>query len=99
MEIHKATIIRGEDSTILALNINEDRHDITLTEDKPNDVKGVFNTLLKELKKGEFNFEIEDDTEDLYFHICKEYIIQLNSELTGIYKELDDYGLIEEETE
>ncbi len=95
MEKHKATIIRGEQNTILALQVGENRLDIILTEDNPNNVKNVFNNLLKELKKGEFNFELEDDKQDLYFHVSKEYITQLNSELSSVFNELKDYDLLE----
>ena len=67
---------------------------INLTEDKPIEVKSTFNKLLLELKKGEFKFELDDDKEDLFFHISTEYISQLNAELSSIYKELEDYDLL-----
>lgn len=96
MEIFKASIIRGDQNTILALQVSDNRYDITLTEDNPNNVKLVFNNLLQKLKSGVFNFELEDSTEDLFYHICKEYITQLNSELSSVYKELEDYELLNE---
>ena len=99
MEIHKAQIAREDDKAILKLNVGEKNLEIVLTEDKPNEVKGVFNSILTELKKGEFNFELEDSDQDLYHHISREYITQLNSELSSIYKELTDYELTEEEEE
>jgi hypothetical protein len=96
MEIHKATINRQDEKASLILNINEENLEIELTEDKPNEVKNVFNNLIAFLKKGSFQFELEDDKEDLYFHICTEYIGQLNTELSSIYQELEDYELLEE---
>ena len=99
METHKATISRSEESTLLVFTIREQTHEIVLTEDKPNEVKNVFNKLISELKKGEFNFELDDDQEDLYHHICTEYIKQLNADLSSVYKELEDYELLEEEEE
>ncbi len=96
MEMFKASIIRGDQNTILALHVGDNRHDIILTEDNPNNVKTVFNRLLQQLKNGVFNFELEDSTEDLYFHISKEYITQLNSELSNVYNELKDYELLNE---
>lgn len=96
METHKATIVREENSTVLALTIKESKLNIVLTEDKPNDVKIVFNKLLEELKDGEFNFELDDSDEDLYHHISKEYITQLNVELSSVFKELEDYELLNE---
>ncbi|WP_398452163.1 hypothetical protein AB3466_13985 [Sphingobacterium thalpophilum] len=95
METHNATIDRKELSATLRLALGETVLDIVLTEDRPNDVKSVFNKLLEQLKKGEFEFNLTDDKEDLYHHICKEYITQLNAELKSTYSELQDNGLIQ----
>jgi len=97
METHNATIERKDSSATLKLVLGETVLDIVLTEDKPNDVKTVFNKLLEQLKSGEFDFNLSDDKEDLYFHICKEYITQLNIELKSTYKELQDNGLLKSE--
>ena len=97
MEIHKANIIRDGDNATLSFTLEGKTLDVLLTEDKPNEVKSIFNQLLLELKKGEFNFELEDDDEDLYYHISKEYVSQLNVELSSIYNELKDYELTDEE--
>lgn len=98
METLKASINRKEEKTSLILWINDpDNLEIELTEDKPNEVKSVFNKLIALLKKGLFEFELEDDKEDLYFHISSEYLGQLNTELASIYQELSDYKLLEEE--
>lgn len=94
METHKAKIERKNDSAVLKLVLNSIELDIVLTEDKPNDVKNVFNKLLEQLKNGLFSFSLEDEKEDLYYHICKEYITQLNTELNSIYQELSDNGLL-----
>lgn len=97
METHNATIERKDNNAILKLALGETILDIVLTEDKPNDVKTVFNKLLKQLKSGEFSFNLTVEKEDLYFHICKEYITQLNAELKSTYKELQDNGLLKTE--
>jgi hypothetical protein len=94
MEIFKAKINRTDQCTKLVLSVRKSDLEIALTEDKPNDVKNVFNELLIALKSGEFNFKLEDDKEDLFFHISKEYINQLNSELSSVFNELKDYDLI-----
>lgn len=97
METHKAKITRTEEKTSLILQIEAGSElEIELTEDKPNEVKSVFNKLISYLKKGPFNIELEDDKEDLYFHICSEYIDQLNSELSSIHQELKDFDLLDE---
>lgn len=95
MATHNATIERKDNGVTLKLALGETVLDIVLTEDNPNDVKTVFNKLLKELKRGEFDFNLTDEKEDLYFHICKEYITQLNAELKSTHKELQDNGLLE----
>jgi hypothetical protein len=95
METHKVIISREATKTSLEFSIGGKVLGINLTEDKPIEVKSVFNELLLELKKGEFKFELEDDKSDLFFHISSEYILQLNSELSSIYKELEDYKLLE----
>ena len=94
MEKYKATIERKKDNAVLRLALKGTLLDILLTEDRPNEVKEVFNKLLAQLKEGEFCFELEDAKEDLYFHICNAYISQLNNELKGIYKELEDNDLL-----
>lgn len=94
METFKASIIRGDQDTTLALSVNGEQLNITLTDDNPNNVKIVFNKLLKLLKDGMFKFELDDTKEDLFYHISKEYITQLNAELSSVFKELDDYELL-----
>ena len=95
METKKAIIERTDSNTYLILEVGETPLKIVLTEDYPNDVKNVFNNLLKELKKGLFQINIEDEIEDLYHNICTEYLTQLNSELKNIYDELGEFGLLQ----
>ncbi len=98
METLKASIARTEAKTSLLLHMSDGiALEIELTEDKPIEVKAVFNKIISYLKKGKFNFEVEDDKEDLYLHVCTEYIEQLNAELTSIYSELEDYELLDEQ--
>lgn len=99
METHKSTINRDGEKATLIFSLPKNNLEIVLTEDKPNEVKKVFNQLILELKKGEFQFELEDTKEDLYYHISEEYISQLNSELSSIYSELEDYDLLEKTEE
>jgi hypothetical protein len=98
METYKAIIQRGT-QVQLVLKVKTQDVKIVLNEDNPNNVKGAFNKLIKELKLGEFKFQLEDKSEDIYKHICVEYLKQLNAELATIYQELEDNGLTEEEDE
>lgn len=98
MATHNATIDRKDNNiATLKLALGETELSIVLTEDNPNEVKNVFNKLLEHLKNSEFDFSLTDEKEDLYFHICKEYITQLNAELKSTYKELQDNGLLKTE--
>jgi hypothetical protein len=95
MATHKATIDRKDNSSAtLKFTIGTEELNIVLTEDNPNEVKIIFNKLLLQLKNGEIEFNLTDEKDDLYFHICKEYITQLNSELKSTYTELKDNGLL-----
>jgi len=95
METKKATIKRQEQQTSLVLEGNNNTFEIILTEDSPNNVKHVFNNLLQDLKKGPFKFELEDDKQDMFHHICEEYLKQLNAEIETIYLELEEFELTE----
>jgi uncharacterized protein (UPF0335 family) len=95
METKKATIKRDKKNTYLVLEASPKNLEIILTDDNPNSIMSAFNTLLSELKKGMIQFELEDNKEDLHYHICKEYIKQLNAEIKEVFNELKDYGLLE----
>ena len=95
METKKATIKREENNTYLVLEVGETPVNIILTDDNPNNVKSAFNLILKELKKGLFEFKLEDDKSDLYNNICVEYLKQLNAEIQAIHNELVEYELTE----
>lgn len=97
METKKATIKREEPHTYLVLEVGDNPIQINLTDDNPNNVKSAFNLILKELKKGLFEFELEDESSDLYNNICVEYLNQLNSEIKAIHTELEEYELTENE--
>jgi len=99
METKTATIKRQTDQSKLALQGHTGSFEIILTEDNPNNIKSVFNLILKDLKNGLIQFELTDDKEDMYYHICKEYIKQLNAEMVAIYEELERYDLVAEEKE
>lgn len=92
---YNATIERKDDSVNLILPTGTTKHCICLTDDNPSEVKNVFNDLIVELKKGKFSFILSDETQDLYFHICDEYIKQLNGEIADVFSQLKKYDLVE----
>lgn len=95
METLEAKILREAEKTILRLEIEGHIQDILLSSNNANEIKNVFNRLIIELKKREFEFTLIDDQQDLFNAICQEYIKQLNYELKIIRQELVDSGLTE----
>ena len=97
METYKAEVIDDEQEHYLALKIPDNMLNIPITKDVPLEVQKVFNHLIVALKGGAFEFEIEQkDAGDIFYHIAKEYISQLNAELTDIYYEMEEHGLLEQ---
>lgn len=94
METKTATIERGTPHSYLVLEVGAEPLKIILTEDNPNNIKATFNSLLKELKSGLFKFNLVDATPDLFQNICVEYIMQLNTELSSVYTDLETMGLL-----
>ncbi|WP_316801461.1 hypothetical protein [Pedobacter frigidisoli] len=95
MVTKKATIKRQTDQSKLVLEGHSENFEIILTEDNPNNIKSVFNAILKDLKRGLIQFELTDEKEDMYYHICSEYVKQLNAEMVVIYEELEKFELVE----
>ncbi len=95
METRIASIKRDKKNVYLVLESSPKNLEIILTEDNPNSIMTAFNSLLSELKKGMIQFDLKDSKEDLYYHICKEYIKQLNTEIREVFSELKDYELLE----
>ena len=93
MQNHSATIDRSKGAVSLVLNVCDMDYRIPLTQDSPNETKRVFNHLITSLKKGKFAFNLQDQTEDLYYFICSEYLKQLNGEIADVYSQLKKNGL------
>lgn len=87
-------IKRDNEKAVLVFTIGLKSYNISLTDDNPGEVKAVFNHLITELKNGKFSFSLVDDTKDLYYYICDEYIKQLNGEIADVYSQLKKNELI-----
>ncbi|QNO14356.1 hypothetical protein HYG86_05995 [Alkalicella caledoniensis] len=99
MVTRDASVVEREGNYFLQLTLSDGKVEISLTTDNQNAVKEVFNKLIIDLKKEEFKFVLKNENNSLYSQISKEYLSQLNSELSTIYNELVDYGLTIEESE
>ena len=96
METYEAEVAEDNKEQYLVFKIPDNRLSIPLTKDVPIDVQKVFNHFIVALKRGVFKFSIEDKKDgDIFYHIAKEYISQLNAELLDIYNEMDEHGLLE----
>ncbi len=93
METYNASVINKDDNWFLVLSISGGDLSIPLTQDEPLAIKSVFNQLILKLKEKEFKFNFQDTGNDLFTQIAKEYIKQLNTELSSVHKELSDYDL------
>jgi hypothetical protein len=98
MEMYDATIVRGQEKVELVFDVRGTKHSICLTDDNPNEVKAVFNELVKQLKLAKYNFNLVEPGEDLFGNICAEYIKQLNSELSSVYGQMRAHGLVSDDT-
>ena len=89
MEINRAEVIHDGGEVFLSLSLLASAENIPITQDEPRAVQSVFNNLIKALRKGAFNFKIDEvEGGDIYYHVAKEYIEQLNTELVDVYEEM-----------
>ena len=96
MQKYNATIDRKEDKSVdLVLKTQSAEYTICLTDDNPSEVKKVFNSLIVELKKGKFSFSLSDETKDLFYYVCDEYLKQLNGEIADVFSQLKKHQLVE----
>jgi len=96
MVTHKANIVDIGGERYLVLKIPNEELKIPITEDRPKDIQDVFNKLILLLKKGLFEFKLEGSEElDIIYHVGKEYISHLNSELKSVFAEMKSHELLE----
>ena len=97
MVTHDAIVTSDGSEQFLSFKIGGAELKIPLTKDEPNEIKKVFNELIIHLRKGLFNFRMEEKKDgDLIYQVAKEYVQQLNKELVDVYKALRDYQLLEQ---
>lgn len=99
METVSASIGVVDEEHFINIQLDDTEIGIPMSENRPTDVKSVFNKLITRLKAGLFTIALEDVGEDLFSQVAKEYISQLNGELSEVYDELLKHGLIENQPE
>jgi molybdopterin converting factor small subunit len=93
MEALKAFVRVDEEMYTLEIELGDEVAIIPLSQDQPNEVKEAFNKLIKRLKSGFFQVELQDGGEDLFSQVSKEYLVQLNRELGDVFGEMVSAGL------
>lgn len=96
METLKAVIVEDDDKDLFIEIDDKKKIHIPITYDDPKEVKNSFNKLLVRLKKGDFNIELDDEGDDLFTQVAKEYLNQLNSELSEVYEEMENLELVDD---
>jgi hypothetical protein len=76
--------------------LEEPQISIPISSDDPNAVKSAFNCLIERLKKGVFSISLKDADKDLFYHVAKEYLEQLNGELLDVHQEMEQYSFVDE---
>ncbi|GDY24867.1 hypothetical protein AHAT_07570 [Agarivorans sp. Toyoura001] len=94
MEIIEAELVKNEDEYSIDI-LEEPKISIPISSDDPNAVKSAFNCLIERLKKGVFSISLKDTDKDLFYHVAKEYLEQLNGELLDVHQEMEQYGFVE----
>jgi hypothetical protein len=93
MDTIRATVAEVDGKHFITIELNEPLK-IPISEDKPNEVKNAFNTLIARIKIGQFQIQLDGVGEDLFSQVADEYVTQLNREIQEVYGEMDRYGLI-----
>lgn len=94
METIKAVVTQVDDKHFIKIQDENHTISIPISEDKPNEVKSAFNTIIARIKRGMFQIELDKVGEDLFSQVANEYITQLNREIQEVHGEMEQYGLI-----
>lgn len=94
MEIIEAELVTIEGEYFINI-LEEPKITIPISNDDPNAVKSAFNCLIERLKKGVFSISLKDADKDLFYHVAKEYLEQLNGELSDVHQEMEQYGFVD----
>jgi hypothetical protein len=69
---------------------------IPISEDNANAVKTAFCAVLRRLRKGPMKIALKKTKEDLFFHVAKAYLDQLNGEIVEVHASMVEHGFIDE---
>jgi len=95
METIKATVETLNEKHFIKIEVGDEGIRISMSEDKPHEVKSAFNKLIARIRDGEFQIELDEVGEDLFSQVANEYIAQLNRDIQGVFGEMKQYGLVQ----
>jgi intergrase/recombinase len=72
---------------------------IPMSDDRPNEVKAAFNKLIEAIRKEELRIEFVGKSDDLFSHVAKEYVEQLNREIAEVRRAMEERRLVLDEPE
>lgn len=97
METLRATVEDIDENHSIRIEAGDEEIRISMSADKPKEVKSAFNKLIARIKHGEFKIVLEQVGEDLFSQVANEYVTQLNREIHEVYGEMQQYGLVNEQ--
>ncbi len=90
----EASVQCAHDKYFLDIALEGEVVRLPISDDNPNHVKSAFNKLLERTRRGQFAIELSSDGDDLFSHVAKEYVGQLNRELQEVWKEMKQNKLL-----
>jgi hypothetical protein len=95
MDTVEAELVTEGESYFIQINDNPSIR-IPISEDNANVVKTAFSAILRRLRKGSVKIVLKETKEDLFFHVAREYLEQLNGEIVEAYAAMVEHGFIDQ---
>lgn len=96
METLSAAVREIDSKYFIVIEVGTEEVRIPLSDNKPTQVKKAFNRLILRIKEGPFELRLNEVGDDLFSHVAKEYMKQLNREVREVRAEMVQHGLVEE---
>jgi hypothetical protein len=94
METINATVETVGEMRFIKIGAGDEEIKISMSEDKPNEVKSAFNKLIARIRNGKYQIKLDNVGDDLFSQVANEYITQLNREILEVFGEMERLGLV-----
>jgi len=95
MDTVEAELVTEGESYFIQIN-DKPSIRIPISDDNANIVKAAFGAILCRLRKGSIKIVLKETKEDLFFHVAKEYLEQLNGEMLEVHAAMAEHGFIDQ---